>query len=235
MKQSGSELEHILHAYVDGELNQPEQRHLLVRMENDETLRERVCDLRNTKEWIKSSFEGETAPTRSLPGSHTLLWGMPVLRVAASFLLALVAFGAGWLGHSVQGQAPQQLALGTSKADMHHVILHIRESDEARFAAVLDKAEQMLQQYRDPGVQVEVIANAGGLDLMRTASSRHTDGVKRLIATYENVRFIACSLELKKLQEGGLDPTLIEGIYADQSAADYLIQRLTEGWTYIKI
>jgi len=34
---------------VDGELSQPEQRDLLVRMENDETLRERVCDLRNTK------------------------------------------------------------------------------------------------------------------------------------------------------------------------------------------
>ena len=70
MKHSGSELEHSLHAFVDGELDQPEQRDLLVRMENDQTLRERVCDLRNTKEWIKSSFEAETAPTRSLPGSH---------------------------------------------------------------------------------------------------------------------------------------------------------------------
>ena len=126
-------------------------------------------------------------------------------------------------------------ALGTSGADTPHVILHISESDENRFIAVLDKAEQILQQYQDPAVQVEVIANAGGLDLMRTASSRHTDAVKRLITAYDNVRFIACSLELKKLQEGGLDPTLIEGIHADQSAADYLIQRLTEGWTYIKI
>ena len=235
MKQSGSELEHILHAYVDGELSQPEQRDLLVRMENDETLRERVCDLRNTKEWVKFSFDAETAPTRSLPGGHSPLWSVPMLRVAASFLLALLAFGAGWFGHSLQGQAPQQLALGTSGADTPHVILHISESDENRFIAVLDKAEQILQQYQDPAVQVEVIANAGGLDLMRTASSRHTDAVKRLIATYDNVRFIACSLELKKLQEGGLDPTLIEGIHADQSAADYLIQRLTEGWTYIKI
>ena len=158
-----------------------------------------------------------------------------MLRVAASFLLALLAFGAGWFGHSLQGQARQQLALGTSGADMPHVILHISESDESRFIAVLDKAEQILQQYHDPAVQVEVIANAGGLDLMRTASSRHTDAVKRLITAYDNVRFIACSLELKKLQEGGLDPTLIAGIHADQSAADYLIQRLTEGWTYIKI
>jgi intracellular sulfur oxidation DsrE/DsrF family protein len=235
MTQSGSELEHILHAYVDGELSQPEKRRLLVRMENDETLRERVCDLRNTKEWVKFSFGGETAPTRSLPGGHERLWSTPVLRVAASFLLALLAFGAGWFGHSVQGQAPQRLALETSKADMHHVILHISESDEGRFTAVLDKAEQILQQYQHPGVQVDVLANAGGLDLMRTTSSRHTDSIKRMIAGYENVRFIACGLGLKKLQEGGLDPTLIQGVYADQSAADHLIQRLTEGWTYIKI
>jgi intracellular sulfur oxidation DsrE/DsrF family protein len=235
MKQPGSELEHLLHAYVDGELSQPEKRRLLVRMENDDTLRQRVCDLRSTKEWVKFSFEGETAPTRSLHRDHSSLLSMPGLRVAASFLLALVAFGAGWFGHSVQGQAPQQLALETSNADMHHVILHISESDEGRFTAVLDKAEQILQQYQDPGVQVELVANAGGLNLMRTASSRHSDSIKRMIADYDNVRFVACSLGLKKLQERGLDPTLIEGIYADQSAADHLIQRLTEGWTYIKI
>lgn len=60
---------------VDGELSQPEQRHLLVRMENEETLRERVCDLRNTKEWVKFSFDAETAPTRSLPGGGTRPFG----------------------------------------------------------------------------------------------------------------------------------------------------------------
>jgi len=85
---------------------------------------------------------------------------MPVLRVAASFLLALLAFGACWFGHSVQGQTPQQLTLETSKAELHHIILHISKSDQGHFTAVLDKAEEIMQQYQDPGVQVEVVVNA---------------------------------------------------------------------------
>jgi intracellular sulfur oxidation DsrE/DsrF family protein len=235
MKQSDSQLEHILHAYVDGELADPEKRRLLVRMENDESLRQRVCELRSTKEWIKFAFEGETAPTRPLPVERASVRDMPMLRVAASLLLMVFAFGAGWLGHSLQEQGPQQLALEASGADMRHVILHISDSDEARFSNVLARAEEILQQYQEPGVQVEVVANAGGLDMMRRVSSSHTDSIKRMIADYDNVRFVACSLGLKKLQERGLDTALIDGVHSDQAAADHLIQRLTDDWTYIKI
>jgi len=83
MKRSDSQLEHILHAYVDGELADPEKRRLLVRMENDQSLRQRVCELRATKEWIKFAFEGETAPTRPAPIERSPLHDMPMLRVAA--------------------------------------------------------------------------------------------------------------------------------------------------------
>lgn len=117
---------------------------------------------------------------------------------------------------------------------MHHITLHISKSDEGHFTAVLDKAKEILQQYQDPGVQVEVVVNAAGLDLMRITSSRYTDSTRHMIAGYNNVRFVACSLGLKKLQDSGLDLTLIEGIRADQSAAGHLIQRLTEGSNYIK-
>lgn len=116
-----------------------------------------------------------------------------MLRVAASFLLALLALGAGWFGHSVQGQTPQQLALETSKAELHHIILQFSKLDEGRFTAVLDKVEEILQQYQDPGVQVEVVVNAGGLDLMRITSSCYTESTKHMIAGYNNVRFVAFS------------------------------------------
>ncbi len=235
MNKSDSRSERILHAFVDGELSKLEKSRLLIDMENDDAIRGRACELQRTKEWVKFSFEGETAPSRSLPGSHNHFWNKPVFHIAASILIAVIAFGAGWFGHATQKNTSQTLALGAVNGNSHHVILHISDSDEARFSLVLVRAEQILEKYRSTGVQVEVIANAGGLDFMRTASSRHVDSIKRMIAKYDNVRFIACSKGLNRLRKSGLDPIVIEGVDAHEPAADRLIQRLTEGWTYIKI
>jgi anti-sigma factor RsiW len=41
MSQDDFRIERILHAYVDGELNAPEKSRLLVKMENDNAIRER--------------------------------------------------------------------------------------------------------------------------------------------------------------------------------------------------
>ncbi len=232
MTQPDFRIERVLHAYVDGQLGDEERRRLLYRLQADDDVRARICELRNTKEWVKFSFEGETAPTRSLPKGYAPTWDGPLLRIAATILLAVLAFGAGWMGHSMQGPDPQKMALGNGS---QHVILHIAQSDESRFSGLLARVEQILQQHSAAGVQVEVVANAGGLDLMRTASSPHTDSIRRMVASYDNVRFVACSVGLQKIQQAGLDTTLIEGVSADKPAADHLIQRLSEGWTYIRI
>lgn len=235
MIKSNFRIERILHAFVDGELSKLEKSRLLVKMENDDTIRERTCELRRTKEWVKFSFEGETAPTRTLPVNRNRFWNPPIFHVAASILIAVMAFSAGWMGHTMQQGTPQTLAASPASYSTHHVILHISDSDEARFSRVLSRARQILEKYQGTDVQVEVVANAGGLDFLRTASSNHTASIKRMIADYDNVRFIACSKGLGKLREIGLDPIVIEGVDAHEPAADHLIHRLTEGWTYIKI
>ncbi|HHJ17668.1 MAG TPA: hypothetical protein ENJ80_13330 [Gammaproteobacteria bacterium] len=235
MNKPDFRIERILHAFVDGELSKLEKSRLLVKMENDDAIRERACELRRTKEWVKFSFEGETAPTRSLPVNRNHFWNSPVFHVAASLLIAVLAFSAGWIGQSLQEGTVQTLAAGTASNQPHHVILHISDSDEARFTLVLNRTRQILEKYRGTDVQVEVVANAGGLDFLRTASSRHTESIKRIIAQYDNVRFIACSKGLNKLRESGLDAIVIEGVDTHEPAADHLIHRLTEGWTYIKI
>jgi len=235
MNKHDFRIERILHAFVDGELSKLEKSRLLVKMENDDAIRERACELRRTKEWVKFSFEGETAPTRSLPTNRSRFWNSPVFHAAASLLIAVVAFSAGWVGHTVQQHTPQTLAAGTASDAPHHVILHISDSDETRFSRVLVRARQILDKYQGDDVQVEVVANAGGLDFMRAASSRHVDGIKRLIREYDNVRFIACSKGLSKLRESGLDSIVVEGVDTHEPAADHLIHRLTEGWTYIRI
>ncbi len=228
-------IERILHAYIDGELDSQAKRRLLVQLENDESIRERACELQRTKEWVKFSFEGETAPTRSMPGSSWRFRPTSPFHIAASLLIMLVAFGSGWTTHSLQYNSTPAAALDAVNKNEAHVILHISEADESRFVKVLERTEQILHRYKDTGVQVEVVANAGGLDFMRTASSHHVDSIKRMIARYDNLRFIACSRGLAKLRARGLDATVIEGVDAREPAADHLIERLTEGWTYIRI
>ncbi len=235
MSKADFRIERILHAYVDGELDAKTKRRLLIQMENDESARARACELQRTKEWVRFSFEGEQAPTRTLPGINWRLRHASPINIAASLLIAVLAFAAGWGGHSLRDDSIPAIALDTGKTDGPHVILHISDSDEARFVKVLERTRQILQQYRNTNAQIEVVANSGGLDLLRTASSHHVDSIKRLIAHYDNVRFIACSRGLGKLRELGLDTTVINGVDSHAPAADHLIERLTEGWTYIRI
>ncbi|TCK18614.1 intracellular sulfur oxidation DsrE/DsrF family protein [Thiogranum longum] len=235
MSKTDFRIERILHAYVDGELDAQTKSRILIQMENDESARARACELQRTKEWVKFSFEGEKAPTRALPGINWRLRHASPFQIAASLLIAVLAFGAGWGGHSLRGNTLPPIALGTASTGAPHVILHISDADETRFVEVLDRTRQILQQYRNTDAQIEVVANSGGLDFMRTASSHHVDSIKRLIAHYDNVRFIACSRGLGKLRELGLDARVISGVDAHAPAADHLIERLTEGWTYIRI
>jgi len=227
--------ERILHAYVDGELSTRDKQRMLSRLETDERSRRRVCDLQRTKEWVRFSFEGEQAPTRTMPGTRRRAWSHGVIRVAASIALLLLMFGAGWVGHSLQDGGTRQLALDDIVPGMQHVILQIGESNEERFDSLLKKTAELLDRYTAQGIQVEVVTNAGGLDLVRTVSSHHIDSIKRLISKYRNVRFIACSKGLQRLREQGRDVSVIDGVYTDESAADHLIQRLTEGWTLVRI
>ncbi|VAW76593.1 hypothetical protein MNBD_GAMMA15-448 [hydrothermal vent metagenome] len=235
MKETDFRIERILHAYVDDELGPQEKSRLLVKLESDESIRDRACELQLTKEWIKCSFEGETAPTRTVPGlQHRLRQASP-FGLAASLLIVLLAFSAGWISYSLKDGASTLVAMDTLYGETPHVILHISDSDEARFNLVLARTSQILHKYENTGVQIEVVANAGGLDFMRTASSQHIEHIKQIISQYDNVRFIACSRGLEKLRERGLDASVIEGIDAHEPAADHLIERLTHGWSYIRI
>ena len=224
-----------LHAYADGELDRQEKQRMLSRLENDARGRERLSELVRTKQWVQAAFEEERAPTRALPEVRTCTGLCNTLRVAASLLVLMLAFGGGWLSHRAQTPGEQYAARDSLLPPAQHVILHVGVSNEARFDALLERTREILDKYTAQGVQVEVVTNGGGLDLVRTAASHHVTDIRQLIEHYDNVHFIACSKGLKRLQAQGEDAHLIKGVQADEPAADHLIRRLTEGWTLIRL
>ncbi len=224
-----------LNAYVDGELDKASRQRLLLEIEGNEEVRARLCELRNTKDWVQFAFEGETAPSRSLPDAGLVPAPARLWRVAASLLLMVVAFGAGWYGQLTQQAGSQQWVLRSSEAKPHYVLLHIGTDDRLRYATVLERADELMQEYRDRDVQVEVIATAGGLGLLRSDLSPYAARITEMIETHDNVRFFACINGLNRLREQGVEPMLIPGVKSDNAGADHLVERLHQGWTYIRI
>ena len=92
----------------------------------------------------------------------------------------------------------------------------------------------MLRKPRKP-IELEVIANAGGLDLFREEASPYAMRIQQLSEQYPNVKFIACTNAIERLREKGIEPHLIKSVHRGPTALDQVVKRMNDGWTYIKI
>lgn len=227
--------DNMIHAFVDGQLQGDERKRLLAAMEADADLSERVCALRRTKEWVNIAFEGVQAPQHSrhkIPASTNRNW---LFSLAASVLLLTTGFLCGWTVSSTAQEPLHAVVLRDLESGNHKVVLHIDRSDEARFGDVLDGAEELLRDYRDKGMEVDVLANAGGIDLLRADVSPYAQRVARMMRDYDNLHFIACTNTLQRLRERGIQPLLIDHTQQDSTAVEHIIHRLQQGWAYIRV
>jgi len=220
-----------LTAYIDGELDDATHNAVLSAMEYDKALSERVCRLRRTKDWMHAGYSSALPPQRTLPKQHP---SARLLRngLAASFIALAIGIGSGLLGYVCAERGATTLA---ENADPNRIVLHIDDSDPQHFGQLLDYTEAFLQEHRDSGVQVEVVANAGGLDLLRVDSSPYEQRVKTLTENYTNVQFIACMNAIRNLTAAGIDATLIDDVHTGETAVDHIVKRMNQGWTYRKV
>ena len=222
-----------LHAFIDSQLEGSERERLLAALESDAELRERVCALRRTKEWVNLAFADAHATPRPLPRmkAHTRLrlWA-----AAASVLLLCCGFLLGW-SVSTHNEHFSSVVLRDIASGNYKVLLHVSRSDNNSFDEVLDGAELLLKHYREQGIQVDVLANAGGIDLLRVDISPQAKRIARMMRDYDNIHFIACTNSLQRLQEKGITPILINNTQQDKTAVEHIILRLQQGWTYLRV
>jgi intracellular sulfur oxidation DsrE/DsrF family protein len=115
--------------------------------------------------------------------------------------------------------------------------LHISESDPEQFTAALNYAEKFLTEHEAQGHQVDVVAHAGGLNMMRADVSPIKEQIVAMMDKYDNLHFIACAGAIKMYtQKNGAAPVIIQGVGTDDTAFDHIVGRLqTGGWKYIKV
>lgn len=224
----------ILHAYIDNDLDVTTRQQLLTAIHEDPELRQRVCDLQETKAWVSLAFANAEPPERDtpprLPQRHAW-YG----RAAAVMLAVLLGFLAGWVSHFPANNGMSSVLISNIEASNHRVLLHISDADGGKFQQVMNETEYLLKHYQSKGIQVEVLANAGGLNLLRVDMSPYAQRIAQLINKYDNVRFIACANSIQRAQERGEKVILLDKINTQPTAIDHAIQRLKDGWTYIQV
>jgi intracellular sulfur oxidation DsrE/DsrF family protein len=238
MKDDAHFTDNDLHRYIDGELDPKARDELQDQLQQNPTLAQRVRAYQSVNDALREAFDTVESPTGRMENQPVRLTRSSI---AAAVLLLPAGFLAGWLGHSLltgsEIHEPLTAGINLPVQGQEHLntVFHIDVDERSVVNGLLDRTEAILAAYADLDVQVEVVANAGGLNLLRADTSAFAPRVREMMDTYENLTFVACANTIERLRERGVDVHLIDRTHARSTAIDHVISRLRDGWTYIKI
>lgn len=228
-----------LNAYIDDELDFEERQQVFEQLSGDEELTHEAQELRQLRAMLRNAYRNPPpAPGRSRDRQGM---GLSLKGLAAGLLLGIGAM-TGWYGNErFAGSDPllmheHGIQLNTAAVNQENLLLHVSSNDPARMEAALIYAEQQLAAHRDRNTpfRLEVVANDGGIELLRHDTSPFPQRIETLLRNYDNVTFLACANALRKLREQGVEVELLPGTRSDHTALDQIIERLEGGWRYVK-
>lgn len=235
----------ILHAFVDGQLDVDDSEKLVARMREDAGLNQRVCALRSLQNMVRLAYteppvtSGETslaAPRRQL-----------MQRCAVGCLILLAGLSGGWALRGVELPAvagvpsPAMDGLQTVSValqpDPDRVMLHLDSAAPGRMQAALDQAERLLDEAEREGrtMQLEIVANSNGIDLLRAGVSPHAARMARMTQRHANLQWVACSQTIARFTGEGEKVELLPTARVAPTAIGEIVTRLQQGWTYVRV
>ncbi len=229
MKQGHDETFRQLNALADGALDTRQSERLLEEIEQHAELRESLCDIHRLKDMVRYAYAECESPKRQLRMTPRLRIGL----AAAAVALFSLGFAGGRFTVPNDPLAPFELTQVVSQPNK--VVLFIGHSDSGKFKQTLDRAENLLSRYQDQGVEVNIVASAGGIDLLRKSASPYVQRIKDLSDSYTALQFVACNNTIAKLVREGQDVALIENAVVKPSAVQFVVERLQQGWSYVAI
>ncbi len=221
----------LLNAYVDGELDGEEAEALLAASAQDPHLKRRLQELAVLKAQVQEAFGEDGA------------WERPAVRIPSrrypAVAAALCLIAGALLGWGVRGWfSPPALQVAAYHPEaLRKVILHVDSAEPERLNAALDEAESLLAAAarERQRLRLEIIANAGGLELLRADNEAYARRIRELLDRYDEVTLLACRHAIARYQEKGRDLHLLPEVKVAPSAVDQIVKRLKAGWIYIKV
>lgn len=235
----------MLHAFVDGELDVSESEKLIARMRDEKELAQRVCGIRSLQSMVRLAYA--RPPVVSGRKRHATSRRMVMQRCAYGCLVLLAGLSGGWALRGMESNAvaaaPAVFPAGyqtvslAQTADPNRVILHLDGAEPGRMKAVLDRAEQLLDEADRQGrtIQLEVVTNSHGINLMRAGVSPHAARIARMTQRHANLHLVACSQTIARYTGQGQKVELLPTARIAPTAIGEIVTRLQQGWTYVRV
>lgn len=228
----------MLNAFIDHELSDDDMMQIYMTMSQDTDLRARVCELRATRDLVRSAYQVSppSGKAKGLPARFPV-WGL-----AAAVALLSTGGLLGWLAHPVWHPPESSVrvaSLDDRSASSIRVVFHASRNDADAFEQILDEAEKLLtanSEGRSANL-VRVVANGEGLYLLSADTSPFKDRIQRLSAEHKkHVVFAGCSQTRKRMkQERGKNIELFPEVMMVNSGVIELLELQEKGWWYMPI
>lgn len=229
-----------LNALIDGELSPAETAALLERLSLDEALRDRVGQLKLTRESVRHAYAGVAPPPVTRPPPRAT-WRWPPFTAFVLFAAGLLM---GWLAREgvvgwtgAPGAVAHVPAPAVPQGEPARVILHVSSAAPGLGLATLERAQGLIEAASGSGqsLAIEIVANGPGLDLLREGVSPYATRIESMRASYPALALVACGQTLQKLRDSGVDVRLLPGSVVASSALDQIVMRMQQGWAYVRL
>lgn len=235
--------EEMQNAFVDGQLDAAEWAGVAGRLERDALARAQVCELRTLKDMVRHAYAVPPEPRERArrvagPGWKTL--------AAASIAFAVL----GWFGNAWWAGAPalDPASAYALRGDWHslrgdwrslesnRVLVHVSSGSPEALGTALDEVEDLLRSARAArrSIEVEIVANSSGLDLLRASASPYAQRIASLRREHSNLSLVACGQTLARRRASGQAVELLPGTKIAPSALEQIAKRLQGGWVYVR-
>lgn len=235
-----------LNAHLDGQLTAEERNRLEQRLRTDPALHKRLRELERVKGLVRQAFDDTVHGRRAAPRDpyrYSAIAASIALVVGLALGWGLNAGALSWApsAASAPGEAYVLIPAHLSQAvpaSAGKVLLHIGSSDLDRAVAALGRTEELLAQYAQERRQTsfEIVVNSTGLELLRADASPIGERIRQLQERYGNLTFVVCRQTVERWrQERGSDPALLPGVVIGPPALEHIIDRLEQGWAYLRV
>ena len=227
-----------LQLFVDDEMNSSDRAEFMEAISNDDDLSNSVCELMQLKDALRLAYSEPPKSGNNASHQGSVFQARSWLNAAAAVLLLAIGTLGGWTLYPQFGTSNEAVNMAAvQQPQSEKIILHISKSDPEQFTTALDYAEKFLTEHEAQGHQVDVVAHAGGLNMMRADVSPIKEQIVAMMDKYDNLHFIACAGAIKMYtQKNGVAPVIIQGVGTDDTAFDHIVGRLQGGgWKYIKV